>query len=325
VIPPAFRPVALPLTFVLLFAVGCGTTTSNGPSSATGSPTPAATQPVPATPVITGGPVAAVVNGKKVPTSTYQLLLNLSQRQTATQPGTPPPSMKVIATQTMQSVVIDEIIRQYAAAHGITVANGEIAQQELNDTAQLGGKAAFDARLKQLGLTRAEYKQLIVPSILGQKVENKVTPRSTKPQPVADVRHILISPHTSGANKRTLAQAHTLALKILNQLKHGASFAALAKKYSDDPGSAKAGGEYKKVTVGEMVPAFNHAAFTLPYNKPEIIQTQFGYHIVEVLSRSKAAPSATAQQTQQRTKFLAWINTQLKKAKVQKLAKVKGT
>lgn len=318
-IPPAFRTVVLPLTFILLVAVGCGSTTS------TSAPTAVATQPVPATPVITGGPVAAVVNGKKVPTSTYQLLLNLSQRQTATQPGTPPPSMKIIATQTMQSVVIDEIIRQYAAAHGITVSNGEIAQQELNDSAHLGGKKGFEARLKQLGLTRAQYKSLIVPSILGQKVEKKVAPPSTKAQPVADVRHILISPHASGVNKRTLAQAHALAVKLLNQLKHGASFAVLAKKYSDDPGSAKTGGEYKKVSPGEMVSQFDHASFTQPFHKPEIIQTQFGYHIVEVLSRGMAAPSATSQQSIQRSKFLAWINVQLKKAKVQKLAKVKGT
>jgi parvulin-like peptidyl-prolyl isomerase len=319
VIPPAFRTVVLPLSFVLLVAVGCGSSTS------TSAPTAVATQPVPATPVITGGPVAAVVNGKKVPTSIYQLLLNLSQRQTGTQPGTPPPNIKAIAKQTMDSVVIDEIIRQYAVAHHIAVSNGEIAQQELNDSAQLGGQKGFEARLKQLGLTRAQYKELIVPSLLGQKVEKQVAPPSTKPQPVADVRHILISPHTSGANKRTLAQAHALAVNLLNQLEHGASFAALAKKYSDDPGSSKVGGEYKKVTPGEMVPQFDHASFAQPLHKPEIIQTQFGYHIIEVLSRSVAPPSATAQQQLQRSKFLAWINVQLKKAKVQRLAKVKGT
>jgi parvulin-like peptidyl-prolyl isomerase len=319
VIPPALRTVVLPLSFILLVAVGCGSPTS------TNAPTAVATQPVPATPVITGGPVAAVVNGKKVPTSLYQLLLNLSQRQTGTQPGTPPPNLKAIAKQTMDSVVIDEIIRQYAVAHHITVSNGEIAQQELNDTAQLGGQKGFDARLKQLGLTRAQYKELIIPSLLGQKVENKVTPPSTKPQPVADVRHILISPHTSGANKRTLAQAHALAVKLLNQLNHGASFAALAKKYSDDPGSSKVGGEYKKVSPGQMVAPFDHASFAQPLHKPEIIQTQFGYHIIEVLSRTTARPSVTAQQQLQRSKFLAWINVQVRKAKVQRLAKVKGT
>lgn len=221
--------------------------------------------------------------------------------------------------------MIDELIRQYAAAHGITVTGGEIAQQELSDSAQLGGTKGFNARLKQLGLTRAQYKALIIPSLLGQKVENKVAPPSNKPQPVADVRHILIMPHPTGAHKRTLAQAHALAVKLLHELHHGASFAALAKQYSDDPGSAKVGGEYKTVTPGEMVAPFDHASFTQPYHKPEIIQSTFGYHIIEVLSRSTAKPSATTQQTQQRTRFLAWINQQLKKARVQKLAKVKGT
>jgi parvulin-like peptidyl-prolyl isomerase len=319
VIPPAFRTVVLPLTFVLLVAVGCGNSAANN------APTAVPTVPIPATPVITGGTVAAVVNGQKVPMSVYQLLLNLKQRQTTGQTGTQASALKTMASQTMTSVVIDELIRQYAAAHGIKVTGGEIAQQELSDSAQLGGTKGFDARLKQLGLTRAQYKALIIPSLLGQKVENKVAPPSTKRQPVADVRHILLMPHTTGANKRTLAQTHALAVKLLNQLHHGASFAALAKKYSDDPGSAKVGGEYKTVTPGEMVPPFDHASFTAPFHKPEIIQSQFGYHIIEVLSRSTAKPSATTQQTQQRTKFLAWINQQLKKAKVQKLAKVKGT
>jgi hypothetical protein len=319
VIPPAFRTVALPLTFLLLVAVGCGSPTASK------APTAVPTQPIPATPVVTGGQAAAVVNGQKVPMSIYQLLLNLKQRQTSAQTATPASTLKTMATQTMTSVVIDELIRQYAAAHHITVSGGEIAQQELSDSAQLGGTKGFNARLKQLGLTRAQYKELIIPSLLGQKVENKVTPLSTQPQPVADVRHILLMPHTTGANKRTLAQTHALAVKLLNQLQHGASFAALAKKYSDDPGSAKVGGEYKIVTPGEMVPTFDHASFTSPLHKPEIIQSQFGYHIIEVLSRSKAKPSTTTQQTQQRTKFLAWINVQLRKAKVQKLAKVKGT
>ncbi|HEX6510049.1 MAG TPA: peptidylprolyl isomerase [Chloroflexota bacterium] len=317
--PPAFRTVILPLALVLLAAVGCGTAASGT------KPTPQSTQPVPATPVVTGGSVAAVVNGHDVPMSTYLLLLTLSQRQTATQPNTPPPNMKVLSTQTMQSVVIDELIRQYAATHHITVTSGEIAQQELNDTASLGGQKAFQQRLTQLGLTRDQYKQLVIPSLLGQKVEQRVAPATTKPQTVANVRHILISPHATGANKRTDAQAKALAVKLLGKIKHGASFAALAKKYSDDPGSSNKGGVYTKVTKGQMVPQFDHAAFTLPAHQPEIIHTQFGYHIIEVLSRGKAQLSSASQQQVQRSHFLAWINAQLKKAKVQRIAKVKGT
>jgi parvulin-like peptidyl-prolyl isomerase len=323
VIPPAFRIFVVPLALAGVALAGCGTSAS-GPSKSSG-PTAVPTVPVPATPVISGGPVAAVVNGQKVPTSTYRLLLNLSERQSTSQPGTAAPSLKVIANQTMQSVVIDEIIRQYAAAHHITVTSGELAQQELSDTSQLGGEKAFNARLQQLGLTRAQYKQLTIPSILGQKVEAKVAPLSKAPQPVADVRHILLEPHTTGPRKRTLAQAHALAVQLLAKLQHGASFAALAKKYSDDPGSANSGGEYKKVTPGEMVAPFDYASFHQPLHTPEIIQSTFGYHIIEVLSRGTAPASTTAEQTAQRSKFLAWINAQVKKASVQKLAKVKGT
>ncbi len=322
-IQPAFRFLTVPLIGLAVTLAGCGSSASSPSSSPTAGATVSAAAA--ATPVVTGGQVAAIVNGTKVPMSTYRLLLNLTERQSATQSGAKPPSMKVIANQTMQSVVIDEIIRQYAVAHHITVSNGEVAQQELSDTGQLGGQKAFNARLAQLGLTPAQYKQLVIPSILGQKVEAQVAPLSKKPQPVADVRHILLSPHASGPKKRTLAQAHALAETLLAQLQHGANFAALAKKYSDDPGSANSGGEYKTVTPGEMVAPFDHAAFTQPLHQPEIIQTTYGYHIIEVLSRGTAPASATAQQTAQRSKFLSWISAQLKTAKVQRLAQVKGT
>jgi peptidyl-prolyl cis-trans isomerase D len=85
-----------------------------------------------------------------------------------------------------------------------------------------------------------------------------------------DVRHILV---------KTKEQA----LDIKKQLESGADFAALAKKYSEDPGSKDTGGLYKNTQRGRMVPEFDKAAFELAVGKiSDPVQTSFGFHILKV-------------------------------------------
>ncbi len=108
-----------------------------------------------------------------------------------------------------------------------------------------------------------------------------------------DVRHILVktpAPEPDGkVDEKAVAAARTRAEDLLKQLRAGASFEALAKKHSDDPGSAPDGGLYQGVTRGRMVPEFEKGAFTLePGVLSEPIQTTFGYHILRVEQRHAA-------------------------------------
>ncbi len=72
---------------------------------------------------------------------------------------------------------------------------------------------------------------------------------------------------------------------ILAQLKKGAKFHVLARKYSTCPSGKKGGdlGEFKK---GQMVPQFDKAVFTKDTIVPFIVKTKFGYHVVKVLYRT---------------------------------------
>ena len=72
------------------------------------------------------------------------------------------------------------------------------------------------------------------------------------------------------------------ALKIMEELKGGAKFQALAKKYSTCP-SGKKGGNLGAFGRGQMVKAFETAAFALNKGQvtPEPVKTQFGYHIIK--------------------------------------------
>jgi peptidyl-prolyl cis-trans isomerase D len=108
-----------------------------------------------------------------------------------------------------------------------------------------------------------------------------------KTEEQARSRHILISV-PAGADAKTDAAAKAKAEDILKQLKAGANFAELAKKYSEDPGSKDSGGELPFAQHGAMVPEFDKALFSQKIGDIEIVKSQFGYHIVQVEERKPA-------------------------------------
>ncbi len=76
-------------------------------------------------------------------------------------------------------------------------------------------------------------------------------------------------------------------LAVKKQIAAGADFAEMAKKVSKDPGSAAQGGELGAIKKGQTVPAFEQAVFSLPLNQlSDPVLTQFGYHLIEVESRT---------------------------------------
>ncbi|HYP06835.1 MAG TPA: peptidyl-prolyl cis-trans isomerase [Bryobacteraceae bacterium] len=100
------------------------------------------------------------------------------------------------------------------------------------------------------------------------------------------VRHILIS--TTGKSPEETAKLQAKAADILKQARGGADFAALAKQHSDDPGSKETGGEYE-VVRGQMVPAFEQAAFSRNVKEiGELVKTEYGFHILQVLEKMPA-------------------------------------
>lgn len=96
-----------------------------------------------------------------------------------------------------------------------------------------------------------------------------------------DVRHILIQV-PEDASQSEVAAARERAEALREQLLEGASFAELAQEYSEDPGSADAGGELGTIERGMMVDAFDQAAFALAEGElSEPIRTPFGIHLIE--------------------------------------------
>jgi peptidyl-prolyl cis-trans isomerase D len=101
------------------------------------------------------------------------------------------------------------------------------------------------------------------------------------------VRHILIK--TQGKPKEDVPKLKAKAEDILKQLQHGANFADLAKKNSEDTGSAEKGGELGYIVRGQTVPNFEKAAFSLkPGELSPLVETEYGYHILQVENKQEA-------------------------------------
>jgi peptidyl-prolyl cis-trans isomerase D len=147
------------------------------------------------------------------------------------------------------------------------------AQYIVIDTAKLADKVP---------VTQAELQQYYNQHQDAYRIPETVT-----------VRHILIKTPAPGPDGKVdqngVDAARKKAEDIDKQLRAGANFAELAKKYSDDPGSAQNGGLLPPLTKGRTVPEFEQAAFNTPVGQTtDLIRTSYGFHIIHVEGKQQA-------------------------------------
>ncbi|NDY42434.1 hypothetical protein G3N55_06205 [Dissulfurirhabdus thermomarina] len=96
------------------------------------------------------------------------------------------------------------------------------------------------------------------------------------------VRHILLTV-PPGAGEAVEKEVRARAEALRRRIEKGADFARLARRHSEDPATAKKGGDLGFITRGTMVPAFDKAAFELEAGKVSApVRTRFGWHLVKV-------------------------------------------
>ena len=214
---------------------------------------------------------------------------------------------------------IDFTLMQEEAEKRVHVSGSEIDQALDNVMQQqkIPSKRDLEEALKRTGLTLGKFRDFIKGDIEVQKLQMKLMEEvKVTPDDLREVRasHILVSSEAE-------------ARDILQQLRDGADFASLARKYSLDPGSARKGGDLGYFSTGSMVESFDKAAFGLkPGEVSGIIQTQFGYHIIKVTdSRLRKFPGAkgeieqAALREKQDKAFRRWYSEVRSKAKVEVL------
>ena len=139
-------------------------------------------------------------------------------------------------------------------------------------------------RIKYVRISPAELAAKI--KVSKEDVErnyNEQLGKYTTPEQIR-ASHILLT--TEGKDD---AAVRTQAEQVLKEVKSGADFAALAKKYSQDEVSAAQGGDLDYFSRGRMVAAFDNAAFALgPGEISDLVKTEFGYHIIKLTDRKPA-------------------------------------
>ena len=109
---------------------------------------------------------------------------------------------------------------------------------------------------------------------------------SVIPEEVAVSQIIKYPPVTQESRAQSLAMIQ----RVLTELKAGSDFETLAIKYSQDPGSAKSGGDLGVVRKGQLIPSFEAAAFALKEGGvSDIVETRYGFHIIQLLSKEDNA------------------------------------
>jgi parvulin-like peptidyl-prolyl isomerase len=129
------------------------------------------------------------------------------------------------------------------------------------------------------------------------------------------VRHILLMTMDPVARAPLPADQQQARHKqiddLLKRIQGGANFAALAKQYSEDPGSKDNGGELSAFSRGQMVPEFEAAAFSLTNNQvSDVIKTTYGYHIIKLIDKTPAKTVGYATVTARIKDFLTQQKTE---------------
>jgi parvulin-like peptidyl-prolyl isomerase len=270
----------------------------------------------------------AVVGDKPVTKQEFDALME-QQKKAAEAKKQDFPAAGTPQYEALKATVVNGLVQQReweleADSMGIQVTDDEVETQlkQLKQQFFGGDEQKYQAELAKQGLTDQQVRDQLRTRVLSNKIFAAVTKNvkvsdadiaayykqnsSQYQQPASrDVRHILV---------KTQAQAESL----YNQIKAGADFGKLAEKYTQDQASKADGGKFTafKGRTVEPFDKFVFSADTGDLSKP--VKTEFGWHIIEVLSAVKPATTTplaqvkdsiktTLVQQKQNTAMKNWI------------------
>ena len=216
------------------------------------------------------------------------------------------PLLTEMRKEAMDMLIEQELIIQAAAARGIEVMPEEIDAEWADISEPFDSKQQFLLRLETEGYTEDSYRDHLKRMIAAKKYLDEIRMevmqvsdeeleqyyrdneyRLTLPEEV-HVRHILLSWKPLGKPDDKAALYEQMQA-ILEKARAGEDFAKLAGEYSDDS-SRLHGGDVGFFRRGQMVPAFEAAAFALkePGDISDIVETNYGLHIIRLEERKEA-------------------------------------
>lgn len=255
------------------------------------------------------GEISAKVNGVAISQERLDVTFGavLDQQRVPASALRNPGQYQELRRRVLDGLIAQELLAQEASKRGYQASDAEVQQALAQVQAGQPSRDAYLQRLAQSGFTEESYAQDLRRRLsVSQMVDKDVTGRAAvTDQEIQDyyaanqgsfalpeqvrARHILVEVDTE-ADQPTRDAARQKAESIAAEIKGGADFAELARKYSADS-SAQEGGDLGLIARGQTVEPFEAAAFALaPGEVSGVVETQFGYHLIKVEERQGGGP-----------------------------------
>jgi foldase protein PrsA len=281
--------------------------------------TPTAEQPITATGPITptGGVevalaaiepvegVLATVNGQEITWADYEPELHQTLYGVTQQYGVDwnqPENIALLGTvqdQVLQTVVERTLLRQLAAKEGIEVSQSDVqarVEEEKTAIVDSGMFSSWDQFKEEAGVSDEYFARLVEDVQIVTKVGEAHGPEREAEQ--VHAQHILVADEETGK-------------QVLARLEAGEDWAALAQEFSVDTSNKDNAGDLGWFPRGMMVPEFEEAAFSLePGTISDLVQTDFGYHIIQVLEKGRRELDEQLYDSMLQQAFQAWMEEQ---------------
>jgi foldase protein PrsA len=256
----------------------------------------------------------AIVNGEEIATTDYEndlIRVLYSVTRNYMVDWNDPQAAAVLPA--LQGQALDEaidraLLRQIADQEDVVPDSDAIDAEVTELEAQVEGSEAFAdwaEFLTENGLTEESLRDLLADGLVVDALTEALdVPRSAEH---VQASHILVADEETGQ-------------EVLDKLAEGEDFADLAAEYSTDPGSKDAGGDLGWFPRGAMVPEFEEAAFSLePGEISDLVQSQFGYHIILVQAMEERDLDEAVYAQMQQQEFQTWFEAQQAAATIEKL------
>ena len=246
---------------------------------------------------------AAVVNGAAITQDQFENELGQVNQEFLKQGKTPTESQFLeIKKSVLETLINRELLFQESQITGIYIEEEVIQDQLKAVKKRFPNPEEFEKALKPMKLTENDVKSQIGRALAIRELINKqiiqnivipdqesrifydTHPEAFKQPEEVRASHILAEVKPN-AKKSKKSKAMEKIKKVQKQLGEGDDFAELAKKYSDGPSKTK-GGDLGYFKRGQMVKPFEDTAFALEPNQvSDIVETDFGYHLIKVLDK----------------------------------------
>ena len=273
-------------------------------------------------------PTVAKVEGHSISTKLYTMYLKNGREAMELDENTEEGRRKLdqLREGIVSELVDRTLIAQESKRRGLHIAAEKLKEAEQRAIAELGGPQRYESYLAEHGLNRDEYREVITQQLYGDLMRTELTRDLTVSEAeiksyydahrqnsnfqlpeLVTAAHILIAGRPNVIEKQIqqekglTGEALTAAVRdemrwrrqVAEELRQkaikGADFSALARQWSEDPGTRERGGDLGSFPRNSHSAAFDEAAFALkPGRISPVVQTEYGFHVIKVSNRQAA-------------------------------------